>query len=151
MWSVRHVHLLITHPPTILAALCTMPGRLETCSHGDVSDRIGRPAENGQVGLVDPACRCIALHLYDGILKVGGGVDSVRKGRRGMWAVQRMCGAAWQPQQQAQLPQLVCPQLVILSPPLHLHPLARACTTARPSRPWARLPGRGACHHGIPS
>lgn len=45
-------------------------GRLETCSHGDVSDRIGRPAENGQVGLVDPACRCIALHLYDGILKI---------------------------------------------------------------------------------
>lgn len=64
---------------------------------GDVSDRIGRPTDNGQVqcyltvcyvlnaylffdsdmnscllqiGIIDPDCRLIGLHLYDGLFKV---------------------------------------------------------------------------------
>ncbi|RWW05191.1 hypothetical protein GW17_00031548 [Ensete ventricosum] len=37
---------------------------------GDVSDRIGRPTDNGQIGLIDPDCRLIGLHLYDGLFKV---------------------------------------------------------------------------------
>ncbi|KAL3616849.1 DNA damage-binding protein 1a [Castilleja foliolosa] len=37
---------------------------------GDVSDRIGRPTDNGQIGIVDPDCRLIGLHLYDGLFKV---------------------------------------------------------------------------------
>ncbi|GIL63559.1 hypothetical protein Vafri_17600, partial [Volvox africanus] len=45
-------------------------GQLLTRANGDVADRIGRPAENGQLGVVDPACRLIGLHLYDGMLKV---------------------------------------------------------------------------------
>src|SRR5690606_23526269 len=32
--------------------------------------RIGRPAERGQIGIVDPFCRVIALHLYEGLLKI---------------------------------------------------------------------------------
>ncbi|EXC25620.1 DNA damage-binding protein 1a [Morus notabilis] len=37
---------------------------------GDVSDRIGRPTDNGQIGIIDPECRLIGLHLYDGLFKV---------------------------------------------------------------------------------
>ncbi|ESQ55276.1 hypothetical protein EUTSA_v10024273mg [Eutrema salsugineum] len=36
----------------------------------DVSDRIGRPTDNGQIGIIDPDCRLIGLHLYDGLFKV---------------------------------------------------------------------------------
>ncbi|KAG6496539.1 hypothetical protein ZIOFF_044406 [Zingiber officinale] len=43
---------------------------LITRAMGDVSDRIGRPTDNGQIGLIDPDCRLIGLHLYDGLFKV---------------------------------------------------------------------------------
>ncbi|KAK8960477.1 DNA damage-binding protein 1a [Platanthera guangdongensis] len=43
---------------------------LITRAMGDVSDRIGRPTDNGQVGIIDPDCRLIGLHLYDGLFKV---------------------------------------------------------------------------------
>eukprot|EP00878_Enallax_costatus_P005870 GHUV01006158.1.p1 GENE.GHUV01006158.1~~GHUV01006158.1.p1 ORF type:complete len:800 (+),score=216.97 GHUV01006158.1:186-2585(+) len=36
----------------------------------DVRDAIGRPVEAGQLAAVDPDCRAIALHLYDGQLKI---------------------------------------------------------------------------------
>lgn len=37
----------------------------------DVKDAIGRPVEAGQLAAVDPDCRAIVLHLYEGQLKVG--------------------------------------------------------------------------------
>ncbi|CAI7792395.1 unnamed protein product, partial [Closterium sp. NIES-53] len=43
---------------------------LITRANGDVSDRIGRPTDNGQIGIVDPDYRIIGLHLYDGLFKV---------------------------------------------------------------------------------
>ncbi|KAI3937749.1 hypothetical protein MKW92_004607 [Papaver armeniacum] len=43
---------------------------LVTRAAGDVSDRIGRPTDNGQIGIIDPDCRLIGLHLYDGLFKV---------------------------------------------------------------------------------
>ena len=45
-------------------------GELVTRASGDVKDRVGRPVENGQIGIVDPWCRMIGLHLYDGLFKV---------------------------------------------------------------------------------
>ncbi|XP_047333166.1 DNA damage-binding protein 1-like [Impatiens glandulifera] len=41
-----------------------------TRAMGDVSDRIGRPTDNGQIGIIDPDCRLIGLHLYDSLFKV---------------------------------------------------------------------------------
>ena len=41
-----------------------------TRASGDVKDRVGRPVENGQIGIIDPWCRMIGLHLYDGLFKV---------------------------------------------------------------------------------
>ncbi|XP_076949712.1 DNA damage-binding protein 1-like [Bidens hawaiensis] len=43
---------------------------LVTRSNGDVSDCIGRPTDNGKIGIIDPDCRLIGLHLYDGLFKV---------------------------------------------------------------------------------
>jgi DNA damage-binding protein 1 len=43
---------------------------IETRSTGDISDMIGRETENGQIVVVDPVCRCVAMHLYEGILKI---------------------------------------------------------------------------------
>ncbi|CAK8578715.1 unnamed protein product [Lathyrus sativus] len=48
----------------------TETSELVTRSMGDVSDRIGRPTDNGQIGIIDPDCRLIGLHLYDGLFKV---------------------------------------------------------------------------------
>ncbi|CAL5227828.1 g10856 [Coccomyxa viridis] len=45
-------------------------GELMTRASGDVKDRVGRPVENGQIGIIDPWCRMIGLHLYDGLFKV---------------------------------------------------------------------------------
>src|SRR5688572_5559335 len=45
-------------------------GELVTRAAGDVHDRIGKPTENGQIGIIDPQCRAIALHLYEGLLKM---------------------------------------------------------------------------------
>ena len=49
-------------------------GALEiiTRAHGNVQDRIGRPAETGIIGIVDPSCRVIGLRLYNGLFKVCG-------------------------------------------------------------------------------
>ncbi len=45
--------------------------KLITRANGDVADRVGRPCEAGQIGIIDPDCRLIGLHLYDGHFKVG--------------------------------------------------------------------------------
>ncbi|KAJ8724163.1 hypothetical protein PYW07_008143 [Mythimna separata] len=47
-------------------------GELEvvTRAHGNVSDRIGKPAENGILAVIDPQARVIGLRLYDGLFKI---------------------------------------------------------------------------------
>eukprot|EP00493_Phyllostaurus_siculus_P021220 UN21546 len=45
-------------------------GDIITKAYGDVQDKIGRPCDSGSIGIIDPECRMIALHLYDGLLKV---------------------------------------------------------------------------------
>ena len=41
-----------------------------TKANGDVSDRIGRPADSGPIAIIEPRCRLIGMHLYDGLFKV---------------------------------------------------------------------------------
>ncbi|KAK1309389.1 DNA damage-binding protein 1 [Acorus calamus] len=43
---------------------------LVTRAMGDISDQVGRPSDNGQIGIIDPDCRLIGFHLYDGSFKV---------------------------------------------------------------------------------
>lgn len=45
-------------------------GELLTRANGDVSDKVGRPCEAGQLGIIDPSCRLIGLHLYASYFKV---------------------------------------------------------------------------------
>lgn len=40
-----------------------------TRARANLEDRVGRPAEEGQMGEVDPHCRLIVMHLYHGLLK----------------------------------------------------------------------------------
>ncbi|KXS13000.1 hypothetical protein M427DRAFT_100883 [Gonapodya prolifera JEL478] len=37
---------------------------------GDASERTGRPTDAGQIGCVDPLARCVALHVYQGSVKI---------------------------------------------------------------------------------
>uniref|UniRef100_A0A6M2DKV7 Putative splicing factor 3b subunit 3 n=1 Tax=Xenopsylla cheopis TaxID=163159 RepID=A0A6M2DKV7_XENCH len=41
-----------------------------TKAHGNVSDKIGKPAETGILGVIDPKARVIGLRLYDGLFKI---------------------------------------------------------------------------------
>ncbi len=79
----RNHHSHPTHAPSQLAPLTTHPqapsrppplhpklGAPTTLASGDASDTIGRPVDNGQLGILDPDCRAIGLHLYDGLLKI---------------------------------------------------------------------------------
>lgn len=45
-------------------------GALVTRAAGDLADRVGKPCEVGQIALIDPDCRLISLHLYDGNMKL---------------------------------------------------------------------------------
>ena len=49
----------------------TLAGEVVTRAQGDVKDNVGRPCDEGQLVSVDPDLRAIALHLYQGVLKVG--------------------------------------------------------------------------------
>jgi DNA damage-binding protein 1 len=41
-----------------------------TRANGDVRDSVGRQADVGQLATIDPDCRLIGLHMYDGVFKV---------------------------------------------------------------------------------
>ena len=45
-------------------------GDIVTRAHGDLSDRVGKPCGNGQPCAIEPECRMIGLHMYDGLFKV---------------------------------------------------------------------------------
>eukprot|EP00051_Salpingoeca_urceolata_P028390 m.486586 g.486586 ORF g.486586 m.486586 type:complete len:1102 (+) comp24511_c0_seq1:335-3640(+) len=45
-------------------------GEIVTRAGGDTSSRTGRPADTGQLGLIESAGRLIGLRLYDGMFKV---------------------------------------------------------------------------------
>ena len=87
--------LLLLHPASLLLA-AGRAGELVTRANGDASDRVGRQVELGQRGIVDPQCRLIGLHLYDGLFKVGGG----RRGssERCWTAGGQTAGEAWRGQ-----------------------------------------------------
>ena len=41
-----------------------------TRAKGDVWSRTGRATSCGQLGVIDPNCRAIALHMYEGLVKI---------------------------------------------------------------------------------
>jgi hypothetical protein len=57
-------------------------GELVTRANGDVRDNVGRPVDNGQIGVIDPESRMIGLHLYDGLFKVLPGALFTKRPRQ---------------------------------------------------------------------
>lgn len=47
----------------------TDTGELITRANGNAEDKMGRPADNGLLGIIEPNSRIIGLHLYDGLFK----------------------------------------------------------------------------------
>lgn len=45
-------------------------GQIITQFTGDVQDRIARESWGGQIAVIDPDCRLIGLHMYDGLFKI---------------------------------------------------------------------------------
>jgi DNA damage-binding protein 1 len=45
-------------------------GQMVTIQSGKVKDRIGRPSECGTLAIVAPNAKIIAIHVYDGLLKI---------------------------------------------------------------------------------
>ncbi len=43
---------------------------IRTRGLGDMSDHIGQQVQEGKLGVVDPQCRMVALHIYEGALKI---------------------------------------------------------------------------------
>jgi len=45
-------------------------GEIVTRAMGNAKDRIGKPTDNGKLGIISPSCSMIGMHLYDGLFKV---------------------------------------------------------------------------------
>jgi DNA damage-binding protein 1 len=41
-----------------------------TKAHGNVADRVGKPAETGILAVIDPKARVIGMRLYEGLFKI---------------------------------------------------------------------------------
>ena len=63
-------------------------GELVTLANGDVEDKVGRPADNGMLGFIEPSCQMIGLHLYDGLFKVKSCFQCLpSSSHMGLWAM----------------------------------------------------------------
>ncbi|XP_055682450.1 DNA damage-binding protein 1 [Lutzomyia longipalpis] len=56
----------------ILECRTSGQGELEilTKAHGNVADRVGKPAETGILAVIDPKARVIGMRLYEGLFKI---------------------------------------------------------------------------------
>lgn len=67
--------LMLTHKYQVAILEC-VPGRHQdtidiiTRRSGNIADPASRPAETGNIVIIDPSCRMIGLRLYDGLFKV---------------------------------------------------------------------------------
>lgn len=44
--------------------------KIITRAHGNVADRVGKPAETGILAVIDPKARVIGLRMYEGLFKI---------------------------------------------------------------------------------
>lgn len=56
----------------ILECVMNSDGDIEiiTKAHGNVADRVGKPAETGILAVIDPKSRVIGMRLYEGLFKI---------------------------------------------------------------------------------
>lgn len=64
---------MLTHRYNAMILECQSNGEdieIITKAHGNVADRVGKPAETGILAVIDPKARVIGLRLYDGLFKI---------------------------------------------------------------------------------
>lgn len=67
-----HIFIL-THRYNAMILECLVQGddiEIVTKAHGNVADRIGKPAETGILAVIDPKARVIGMRLYEGLFKI---------------------------------------------------------------------------------
>ncbi|KAI9141453.1 mono-functional DNA-alkylating methyl methanesulfonate N-term-domain-containing protein [Paraphysoderma sedebokerense] len=57
----RYKYIVLSYDP--------VTSSIKTESSGDLRDKTGRQTENGQIGIIDPQCSMILLHLYQGLVR----------------------------------------------------------------------------------
>jgi DNA damage-binding protein 1 len=64
---------LLTHRYNAMILDFKMKGNdieILTKAHGNVADRVGKPAETGILAVIDPKARVIGMRLYEGLFKI---------------------------------------------------------------------------------
>lgn len=64
---------ILTHRYNAMILACDVQGddiEIITKAHGNVADRVGKPAETGILAVIDPKARVIGMRLYEGLFKI---------------------------------------------------------------------------------
>lgn len=64
---------ILTHRYNAMILECAVQGddiEIITKAHGNVADRVGKPAETGILAVIDPKARVIGMRLYEGLFKI---------------------------------------------------------------------------------
>lgn len=64
---------ILTHRYNAMILECKINGDdidIKTKAHGNVADRVGKPAETGILAVIDPKARVIGMRLYEGLFKI---------------------------------------------------------------------------------
>ncbi|XP_058813684.1 DNA damage-binding protein 1 [Topomyia yanbarensis] len=64
---------ILTHRYNAMILECSVQGDdidIITKAHGNVADRVGKPAETGILAVIDPKARVIGMRLYEGLFKI---------------------------------------------------------------------------------
>uniref|UniRef100_U5EVD6 DNA damage-binding protein 1 n=1 Tax=Corethrella appendiculata TaxID=1370023 RepID=U5EVD6_9DIPT len=64
---------ILTHRYNAMILECSVTGddiEIITKAHGNVADRVGKPAETGILAVIDPKARVIGMRLYEGLFKI---------------------------------------------------------------------------------
>ncbi|KDD72432.1 hypothetical protein H632_c3354p0, partial [Helicosporidium sp. ATCC 50920] len=70
VWGESTQRLVVVTARQQYAVLAYRDGTVTTLAHGSAEERVGRPAVAGPLAAIDPQGRCLALHLYDAMLRI---------------------------------------------------------------------------------
>ncbi|XP_053685070.1 DNA damage-binding protein 1 [Sabethes cyaneus] len=71
--ALKDLIFILTHRYNALILECAVQGddiEIITKAHGNVADRVGKPAETGILAVIDPKARVIGMRLYEGLFKI---------------------------------------------------------------------------------
>ncbi|XP_065081415.1 DNA damage-binding protein 1 [Ochlerotatus camptorhynchus] len=71
--ALKDLIFILTHRYNAMILECVVQGddiEIITKAHGNVADRVGKPAETGILAVIDPKARVIGMRLYEGLFKI---------------------------------------------------------------------------------